>query len=65
MSPAVAAQIRRLRWISETEHYLARARAHVDQCPDDAEAIAVMRMVDGALAKARIEAGVAASVPAH
>jgi hypothetical protein len=58
MSPAVASQIQRLRWIAETEHYLARARAHIDRCPDDAEAAAVIRTVDDALTKARAEVGV-------
>lgn len=77
MNPSVLTHIQRLRWISETEQYLARVRQHLEQCPHDMEARDVIRMVEGALAKARSEVGMtdgpmerparhhSVSVPAH
>lgn len=63
MNPTVESHIQHLRWISETERYLARVREHTARCPDDLEAQAVIRMVDGALSKARSEIGVTACAP--
>lgn len=59
MTPVVESHIRCLRWISETERYLARAREHAARFPDDSEIRLAIRMVDDALTKVRSEIGMA------
>jgi hypothetical protein len=57
MTPVVESHIQCLRWISETERYLVRAREHAVRFPDDSEIRLTIRMVDDALAKVRSEIG--------
>jgi hypothetical protein len=58
MTPVVESHIRCLRWISETERYLARAREHAARFPDDSEIPLAIHMVEDALAKVRSEIGI-------